>query len=75
MKYDFDMICSRENTNCSKWDELPNIFGSNDVIPMWVADMDFPTAAPIVKALQERATHEFYGYTSAGEGLKQAVVV
>jgi len=74
MKYDFDLICSRENTNCSKWDKLETLFGSNDVIPMWVADMDFPVARPIVKAIQERAAHEFYGYTDPGKGLIEAIV-
>lgn len=74
MKYDFDEICSRTGTNCAKWDRLQPIFGSSEVIPMWVADMDFPSAKPIVEALQARAAHEFYGYTDAGESLPQAVV-
>jgi bifunctional pyridoxal-dependent enzyme with beta-cystathionase and maltose regulon repressor activities len=50
MKYDFDRICSRQNTNCAKWDTIKAIFGSQDVIPMSVADMDFPAAIPIVEA-------------------------
>lgn len=74
MKYDFDQIYSRENTSCSKWDRVEAIFGSKDVIPMWVADMDFPTAKPIVEALQERATHEFFGYTEPSDSLIEAVV-
>jgi cystathionine beta-lyase len=74
MKYDFNRICSRENTNCVKWDAVKRIFGDEDIIPMWVADMDFPAARPIVEALQKRAGHEFYGYTQAGPGLIQAVV-
>ncbi|MFC1991749.1 MalY/PatB family protein [Chloroflexota bacterium] len=74
MKYDFDQICSREGTNCSKWDNREKVFGSDDVIPMWVADMDFPAARPIVEALQERVAHEFYGYTEPGNGLIEAVV-
>ncbi len=74
MKYDFDQIHSRENTSCSKWDGAVAIFGSSDVIPMWVADMDFPAARPIVEALQERATHEFFGYTEPSKSLIEAVV-
>jgi cystathionine beta-lyase len=74
MKYDFDQVCSRQNTNCVKWDAVKTIFGNEEVIPMWVADMDFPTARPIVEALEKRATHEFYGYTQPGEGLIRAVV-
>ncbi len=74
MKYDFDEICDRTNTSCSKWDLVKNIFGSEDVIPMWVADMDFPVAKPILKALQERAKHQFFGYTYANESVVNAVV-
>ena len=74
MKYDFNKICSRDNTNCDKWDNLEKMFGSRDTIPMWVADMDFPAAEPIVEALKKRASHEFYGYTRAGSNLTEAVV-
>jgi len=74
LKYDFNRICSRKNTNCAKWDTIKTTFGSDDVIPMWVADMDFPAARPIVEALQTRAEHEFYGYTQPGPGLIEAVV-
>ncbi|OGO30940.1 MAG: cystathionine beta-lyase [Chloroflexi bacterium RBG_16_56_11] len=74
MRYDFDQVCSRQDTNCVKWDAVKSIFGSEDVIPMWVADMDFPAARPIVEALEKRAGHEFYGYTQPGPGLIGAVV-
>jgi cysteine-S-conjugate beta-lyase len=74
MKYDFDRVHSRLNTNCAKWDAVKFLFGSEDVIPMWVADMDFPTAQPIVEALEKRAAHPFYGYSMGGEGLTKAVV-
>jgi len=73
MKYDFDRVHSRQNTDCAKWDAVKMIFGSDDVIPMWVADMDFPAAQPVVDALKKRAEHEFYGYTQAGRGLLEAV--
>ncbi len=74
MKYDFDHVHSRLNTNCAKWDAVKFLFGSEDVIPMWVADMDFPAAQPIVEALEKRAAHPFYGYSMAGQGLIKAVV-
>jgi cysteine-S-conjugate beta-lyase len=74
MKYDFDVICSRRGTGCAKWDAVKAIFGSEDVIPMWVADMDFPAAEPIVAALKKRAGHEFYGYSHAGPEMIGAVV-
>ncbi len=74
MKYDFNQICDRKNTNCFKWDFNHSIFGNDDVIPMWVADMDFPVATPIVEALKRRAEHAFYGYTKASTDVIQSVV-
>jgi len=74
MIYDFDCVHSRKNTCSAKWDGVKLLFGSDDVIPMWVADMDFPTAEPIVEALKERAAHPFYGYTQPGESLMQAII-
>jgi cysteine-S-conjugate beta-lyase len=74
MKYDFDTVCDRKNTDCAKWDGVKTIFGHEDVIPMWVADMDFPVAEPVVSALRKRAEHPFYGYTQPGPRVIEAVV-
>ncbi|MEN6622329.1 MAG: PatB family C-S lyase [Smithella sp.] len=74
MKYDFDLICTRQNSSCVKWDLVQSIFGRDDVIPMCVADKDFPVAPPIVDALKKRAEHEFYGYTSASADTIQSLV-
>ncbi len=74
MKYDFNQICDRKKTDCYKWDLVQSIFGHEDIIPMWVADMDFPVAEPIVEALKKRAEHPFYGYTQPGENVINAVV-
>jgi cysteine-S-conjugate beta-lyase len=74
VKYDFDIVCQRRNTDCFKWDSLRTIFGTEDILPMWVADMDFPAAQPIVDALRRRAEHPCYGYTQAGPGVIEAVV-
>ncbi len=57
-----------------KWDLQKTLFGREDLIPMWVADMDFPVAQEIIDAIKERAEHPFYGYTHAGSGVKDAVV-
>lgn len=73
--YDFDQVIPRQNTNCAKWDGAKFIFGSDDVIPMWVADMDFPVAKPITQALKKRIEHEFYGYPlGLPESTRQAIV-
>jgi cystathionine beta-lyase len=74
MKYNFDKPCDRSNTNCVKWDAVKDMFGREDVLPMWVADMDFPAAKPIVAAMKKRAAHEFYGYTKPGPELIEAIV-
>lgn len=62
-KYNFDEIVPREGTNCIKYDALERFFGSKDVLPLWVADMDFKTPDFIVNAIKKRAEHEIYGYT------------
>jgi cystathionine beta-lyase len=74
MKYDFDRIRDRKNTDSAKWNMINSVFGGDDVIPMWVADMDFPAAQPVIDALKERAGHLFYGYVRPGPGVTEAVV-
>lgn len=66
-KYNFDEIVKREDTNCIKYDALERFFGSKDVLPLWVADMDFKTPDFIVDAIKKRAKHEIYGYTFRGD--------
>lgn len=74
MKYDFDRIIERHNTGSAKWDALKDVFGTEDVLPMWVADMDFPIAGPITQALRKRTEHEVYGYTQPTPSVIEAVV-
>jgi cystathionine beta-lyase len=74
MRYDFDRVIERRGTNSAKWDETEALFGSADVLPMWVADMDFPVARPITEALERRIQHEVWGYTRPGESLLEAIV-
>lgn len=59
----FDNDPGREGTGAVKWDAREDVFGTKDVIPLWVADMDFPTAPAITDALIARASHPTYGYT------------
>ncbi|WP_233531445.1 MalY/PatB family protein [Paenibacillus alkalitolerans] len=63
IQYDFDRMIDRRNTASYKWDQLTALFGGEDVLPLWVADMDFPCAQPIVDALVRRAQEGVYGYT------------
>jgi cysteine-S-conjugate beta-lyase len=60
MKYNFDGIIPRRGTNSYKWDSTAD----TDVLPMWVADMDFRTAPPIIEALSRRVEHGIFGYVS-----------
>ena len=50
MKYNFDEVIDRSQNRSSKYDEREKVFGTMDVIPLWVADMDFRTAQPIIDA-------------------------
>lgn len=61
--WNFDELISRENTSCIKYDFREKVFGRPDVIPMWVADMDFRTPQFIIDALQDRLRHEIFGYS------------
>ena len=69
MKYDFDKQISRRGTNSYKWDSAEN----EDVLPMWVADMDFHTAPAIVDALRRRVEHGIFGYTRVPDSYYRAV--
>ena len=69
MKYDFDEIIVRRDTNAEKWDSVAD----GDVLPMWVADMDFRTAPAIINALQRRVSHGIFGYTRVPDEYYQAV--
>ena len=74
MKYDFNRVINRRHTDCAKWDTVESVFGGRNILPMWIADMDFPTTKPITEALMERTKHEIYGYTRPGLSLVEAVV-
>jgi cystathionine beta-lyase len=74
MRYDFDRIIDRRNTNCGKHDRNLINFGRDDVLSMWVADMDFPCPEPVVEAIRRRAEHPIYGYSFAPDSLYEAIV-
>ncbi len=72
MKYNFDKIVDRNNTHAVKYDERVKNFGTDDVIPLWIADMDFETAQPVKDAVMKRAAHGIYGYVSKPDSYFQA---
>jgi cystathionine beta-lyase len=69
MAYDFDRVIDRRSTNSNKWRKYPA-----DVLPLWVADMDFASPEPVVRALRERAEHGVYGYGFEGPEFAQVFV-
>lgn len=72
--YNFDELIDRTNTNCIKYDGRQMFFGNADLLPLWVADMDFRTPDFIVDAVKERAGHEIFGYTFRAESYNQSIV-
>ena len=69
MKNNFDEVVPRRNSNSYKWDSTDN----ENVLPMWVADMDFRTAPPIIEALEKRVRHGIFGYTKVPQAYFDAV--
>ncbi|SET33779.1 cystathione beta-lyase [Oceanobacillus limi] len=70
----FETVHNRENTRSVKWDMLEAVFQSKDVLPMWVADMDFKAPVEVNEAIIERAKHGIYGYTIIDDLVKDTVV-
>ena len=66
----FDQPVKRRGTGCVKWDAMP----ADDVIPMWVADMDFAVAPAIQKAIKDRAAHPVFGYTLVPHSYYESVI-
>lgn len=58
----FDVLVDRKNTGCFKWDGLKVVYGRDDILPLWVADMDFKSSPEIIEAIIERANHGVFGY-------------
>ena len=73
MHYDFDRVVSRAGNLAAKYDERVKNFGTDQVIPLWIADMDFPTAQPIIDAVKRRAEEGIWGYTSRPQSYFEAV--
>jgi cystathionine beta-lyase len=72
--YEFDRLLERKGTDCSKWDALRQVYGDPDLLPLWVADMDFPVLPELEKALAARAENSTFGYTFAGEGYYKSLI-
>ena len=73
MKYNFDEVIDRSANRSAKYDERIKKFGTDDVLPLWVADMDFRTAKPIIDACKAKAEEGIWGYTSRPDSYFEAV--
>ena len=72
--YNFDELIDRSGTNTVKYDGRKSFFGNEDVLPLWVADMDFRTPDFIMEAIRKRAEHDLFGYTFRPESYSQSIV-
>jgi cystathionine beta-lyase len=72
--YDFDQVIERYHTNSIKWDFNQRTFGREDILPMWVADMDFSAPEAVVEALANRAKHGIYGYSDGMDVYYQSLI-
>ena len=74
MTFDFDKIIVRDGTASVKQDGRAGYFGTSDVLPLWVADMDFAAPESVTKALTQRAEHPVYGYTFYPESMVDSLI-
>ena len=74
MEYNFDKVIDRSGTDAEKWDGMMEIWGRNDLIPLWVADMDLATPPFILDALKKRCEHPILGYTRKSDGYYHAII-
>lgn len=74
MNNDFDRIIQRNGTSSFKYDARKSYFGSENILPLWVADMDFAVPSGVRRALTERAAHPIYGYTVFPESLYDSLI-
>lgn len=73
-KYNFDELIERKGTGTMKWDNLEKQFGHDDLLPLWVADMDFRSPQPVIDAIINRANHGIYGYTRMKDSYFQSII-
>lgn len=73
-KYNFDKIIERHGTDCLKYDTTQQVFGRSDILPLWIADMDFESPPEVMEAVQKRSNCGVYGYTFRTDEAQQIFV-
>jgi cysteine-S-conjugate beta-lyase len=69
----FNELINRLNTDSVKWDSMEQIYGEKDLLPMWVADMDFMTCPAIIEGIKREVAHGVFGYKNPSDRLKEAI--
>lgn len=72
--YDFDKVIDRRGTGAMKYDALEELFGSKDLLPLWIADMEFAACPAVKEALQTRIGHPVYGYSAPGDDYWNSII-
>ena len=72
MQYDFDTLIDRKHNHAAKYDEMEAKFGTRDLLPLWVADMDFPASQPVLDAIYAKADQRVFGYTTRPDSYFEA---
>lgn len=70
----FDEIIDRRNSDSLKWNVMDRVFGRDDLIPMWVADMDFRVPDPVIEALRKRTEHGVFGYAVIADSFYESIM-
>ena len=71
--YNFDKLVDRKGTDCIKWDMMDKVYG-HEVIPLWIADMDFEILPELQEAMIKRASHPSFGYTAAAPAYRENII-
>ena len=74
MEYNFDEVVDRRNSDCVKWNSFEGKPIDEDVLPMWIADMDFKSSPKIIEALKARADHGVFGYMEVGDSVYDSII-
>ena len=74
LKYNFDQVVNRKGSNSVKWDNLKEVYGTEDILPMWIADMDFKAPDEVIEALQVKLDHGVFGYNVKSDSLYNSII-
>lgn len=70
----FDAVIERRNTASWKWDKMDRVFGTSDLLPMWIADMDFAAPPEVIEAVTRKAQHGIYGYATFPNSFYESII-